>query len=153
METYATKTADIERRWHVLDASGKPLGRLCSQAAGLLMGKHKPQFSPQLDTGDFVVIINAANILVTGPGRKGAAKTYYRHSTYPGGLKKTSLQEMLKSHPGRAIELGIKGMLPHNNLGRAMFRKLKVYSGSEHPHQPQLSVKTKTTSTETEAAK
>lgn len=138
MDTYATKKADIKRKWHVIDAAGKPLGRLCSQIASLLMGKHKPIYSPQLDSGDYVVVINASKVLITGPGKKSAEKTYYRHSTYPGGLKTVSLREMLETKPARVIELCVKGMLPHNNLGRAMYRKLKVYPGEEYPHRAQV---------------
>jgi large subunit ribosomal protein L13 len=153
MNTYATKKADIQRQWHVIDATGKPLGRLCSQVASLLMGKHKPIYTPQLDTGDFVVVINAAKVLITGPGGKGVKKTYYRHSTYPGGLKTVSLRDMLKTHPTRVIELCVKGMLPHNNLGRAMYRKLKVYAGAEHPHRAQIEGTASKTAEQTEVSK
>ncbi|MEW6143212.1 MAG: 50S ribosomal protein L13 [Chloroflexota bacterium] len=153
MDTYTTRKADIQRKWHVIDAAGKPLGRLCSEIASLLMGKHKPIYTPQLDTGDFVVVINAAKVLITGPGKKGAEKTYYRHSTYPGGLKTISLRDMLETHPIRVIELCVKGMLPHNNLGRAMYRKLKVYVGDKHPHKAQIEGTAKKNAKQTEVAK
>lgn len=153
MDTYATKKADIQRQWHVIDATGKPLGRLCSQIASLLMGKHKTIYTPQLDTGDFVVVINAAKVLVTGSGKKGAEKIYYRHSTYPGGLKTVSLRNVLETHPTRVIELCVKGMLPHNNLGRAMYRKMKVYAGNEHPHKAQIDGAATKTTKQTEVTK
>jgi large subunit ribosomal protein L13 len=136
MKTYSTKTKDIERQWHVVDASGKTLGRLASQIASLLMGKHKPIYVTYLDTGDYVIVLNAAKVRVTG--RKIKQKVYYRHSGYPGGLRATTLGEMLAAHPTRVIEHAVKGMLPHNRLGRAMLKKLKVYAGDNHPHQAQL---------------
>ncbi len=136
MKTYSTKPRDIERQWHMVDASGQILGRLASQVAKLLMGKHKSVYSPYLDTGDYVVVINAAKVRVTG--RKMKEKVYYRHSGYPGGLKSITLEEMLQKHPAKVIEHAVKGMLPHNRLGRAMFKKLKVYSGEAHPHQGQI---------------
>lgn len=136
MKTYSPKAKDIKREWHVVDASGKTLGRLSSQIASLLMGKHKPIYSPHLDTGDYVVVINGAKIKVSG--RKAEQKIYYRHTGYPGGLKSPTFKEVFSSHPTRVVELAVKGMLPHNSLGRAMFRKLKVYPGSEHPHHAQV---------------
>jgi large subunit ribosomal protein L13 len=136
MRTYSTKESDIERKWWVIDASGRTLGRLATEIAVLLRGKHKPVYSPHLDVGDYVIVINAANIRVTG--NKLTKKTYYRHSQYPGGLKSTSLERMLEKHPARVIEYAVKGMLPHNRLGAAMFKKLKVYPGAEHPHQAQV---------------
>ena len=136
MRTYSTKVSDIEREWWVIDASGKTLGRLATEAAALLKGKHKPIYSPHLDVGDYVIIVNAAKIEVTG--KKLTDKIYYRHSNYPGGLKSVSLGKMLETHPTRAIEHAVKGMLPHNRLGSAMFKKLKVYAGSEHPHEAQV---------------
>ncbi|OIP26298.1 MAG: 50S ribosomal protein L13 [Chloroflexi bacterium CG_4_9_14_3_um_filter_45_9] len=136
MKTYSTKAKDIKREWHVVDATGKTLGRLASQVANLLMGKHKPIYSPHLDTGDYVVVINVAKIKVTG--KKAEQKIYYRHSGYPGGLKSPTFKEIFNSKPEYILEHAIKGMLPHNSLGRAMFRKLKVYSGGEHPHQAQV---------------
>lgn len=136
MKTYATKAEDVERQWHVIDAAGQTLGRLASQIARLLMGKHKPIYAKYLDTGDYVIVINAAKVKVTG--KKARQKIYYRHSGYPGGLKAMTLEQMLATHPTRVIEHAVKGMLPHNNLGRAMFKKLKVYAGDKHPHQAQL---------------
>ncbi|MFC2002405.1 50S ribosomal protein L13 [Chloroflexota bacterium] len=135
MKTFSTKPSDIEREWHVIDASDKVLGRLATQAARLLMGKHKPIFARNLDTGDFVVVTNADKVRVTGDKLK--QKFYYRHSGYPGGFKSTSLEEMMKTHPTRVIEHAVKGMLPHNRLGARMFKKLKVYVGDTHPHLAQ----------------
>jgi large subunit ribosomal protein L13 len=135
MKTYATKPEDIERRWYVVDAEGKILGRLASEVARILRGKHKPYFAPHLDTGDYVIVINAAKIRVTG--KKLDDKIYYRHSGYPGGLRSTTLAEMLKKRPTRVIRLAVRGMLPHNRLGRAMIKKLKIYEGESHPHQAQ----------------
>ncbi len=138
MRTYSTKASDIEREWWVMDASGKTLGRLASEVAGLLKGKHKPIYSPHLDVGDYVIVVNAAKVRVTG--NKLTKKIYYRHSQYPGGLKSTSLKRMMETYPTRVIEHAVKGMLPHNRLGAAMFKKLKVYPGAEHPHQAQVKV-------------
>jgi len=135
MKTYATKPKDIERRWWVVDAEGKILGRLASEVAKILRGKHKPYFAPHLDTGDYVIVINAAQVRVTG--KKLEDKIYYRHSGYPGGLRSTTLAEMLKKRPTRVIRLAVWGMLPHNRLGRAMMKKLKIYEGESHPHQAQ----------------
>jgi len=136
MRTYSTKVSDIEREWWVLDASGRTLGRLASEVARLLKGKHKPIYSPHLDVGDYVIVVNAAEVRVTG--NKLTQKIYYRHSGYPGGLKSTSLKRMMETYPTRVIEHAVKGMLPHNRLGAAMFKKLKVYPGAEHPHQGQV---------------
>lgn len=133
MKTYSAKASDIRREWHVIDASDKILGRLAAQIASLLMGKHKPIFSRNLDTGDYVVVLNADKVRVTG-NNKARQKLYFRHSGYPGGLKSISLEEMLKTHPTRVIEHAIKGMLPHNRLGARMIKKLKVYAGDAHPH-------------------
>ncbi len=141
MKTYSTKASDIERQWHVIDASGKVLGRLATQAASLLMGKHKPIFSRHLDTGDFVVIINADKVRFTG--NKAEQKLYYRHSGYPGGLKSISLEKMLETNPSRVIEHAVKGMLPHNRLGAQMMKKLRVYAGEEHPHLAQTGASSK----------
>lgn len=135
MKTYAVKASEIERRWYVVDARGKTLGRLASEIAKILMGKHKPSYSPHLDCGDYVVVVNAAQVRVTG--RKLREKMYYRHSLYPGGLKEIPLYRMLEKHPTRVLELAVRRMLPQNRLGRRMFKKLKVYAGSEHPHQAQ----------------
>lgn len=137
MKTYSTRAGDIQHAWHVVDAADQILGRLATKVAGLLMGKHKPIFAPNMDTGDYVVVINASKIKVTG--KKIQDKKYYRHSTYPGGLKTESLQEMMQAHPERVIEHAVKGMLPHNKLGRAMIKKLKVYAGDKHPHAAQTS--------------
>ena len=135
MRTYVTKASDIERRWWVIDASGKSLGRIATEVARLLQGKNKPIYSPNLDIGDFVVVINAAKIRVTG--KKAEEKIYYRHSQYPGGLKSITFAKMLETHPTRLIEHAVKGMLPHNRQGRAMARRLRVYAGDIHPHQAQ----------------
>ncbi len=136
MKTYSTKAKDVEHQWHVIDASGKTLGRLATQIASLLMGKHKPTYVPYLDTGDYVIVLNAAKVRVTG--KKAKQKTYYHHSGYPGGMKAETFEKMLAAHPTRVIEHAVKGMLPHNRLGRAMFKKLKVYAGDNHPHQAQV---------------
>ncbi len=138
MKTYSTKPADIERQWHVIDASEKTLGRLATQIAGLLMGKHKPIFSPHLDTGDYVVVINAEKVRVTG--NKTKQKLYYRHTGYPGGLKTVTLEKLMETHPTRALEHAVKGMLPHTRLGNSMRKKLKVYAGDTHPHVAQTNV-------------
>ena len=134
--TYSPRAADIKRQWHVIDASGQTLGKLATQAANLLMGKHKPTFVPYLDVGDFVIVLNATKVRVTG--KKPKQKTYYRHSGYPGGIKAETFEELIATHPTRVIEHAVKGMLPHNRLGRAMFKKLKVYAGDSHPHQAQV---------------
>ena len=135
MKTYAVKASDIDRQWWLVDASDQTLGRLATRIATLLEGKHKPTYSPHLDTGDHVVVINAARIKVTG--NKLLQKRYYRHSGYPGGLKQERLQTLMARRPALVIERAVKGMLPQNRLGRAMFKKLKVYSGADHPHQAQ----------------
>ena len=135
MKTYSTKVSDIKRQWHVIDASGKVLGRLATQVARLLMGKHKPTFSPNLDTGDFVIVINADKVRVTG--NKAKQKVYYKHSGYPGGLSSISLEKMMQTNPTRVIEHAVKGMLPHTRLGARMMKKLRVYVGDTHPHLAQ----------------
>jgi large subunit ribosomal protein L13 len=135
VKTYAVKASEIERQWWVVDAADQTLGRLATRIATLLEGKHKPTYSPHLDVGDHVVVLNAGRIKVTGD--KLAQKRYYRHSNYPGGLKEESLGTLLERKPELVIERAVKGMLPQNRLGRAMFKKLKVYSGAEHPHQAQ----------------
>jgi large subunit ribosomal protein L13 len=134
-KTYVTKNGDIEREWHLVDASGQTLGRLASGIACVLHGKHKPTCSPSVDTGDYVVVVNAEKIRVTG--RKLDQKIYYRHSGYPGGLKQITLRDQLKKHPTRVIEHAVRGMLPKNRMGRRMFKKLKVYAGPDHPHKAQ----------------
>jgi large subunit ribosomal protein L13 len=136
MKTYSPKAKDIEREWWVIDAADKTLGRIATQVASLLMGKHKPIYAPHIDTGDYVVVINAAKVKVTG--EKAEQKIYYRHSGYPGGLKSQRFEELFGKDPSRVIEIAVKGMLPHNRLGRAMLKKLKVYPGNEHPHQAQI---------------
>lgn len=133
--TYSTRPSEIERRWFVVDAEGRTLGRLATRVATILKGKHKPEYAPHLDVGDFVVVLNAEKIHVTGG--KLDKKIYYRHSGYPGGLSEMTLREQLAKHPTRAVELAVRGMLPKNRLGRRMLRKLKVYAGTEHPHSAQ----------------
>lgn len=135
MKTYSAKPLETERKWYLLDAEGQTLGRLAVLAANLLRGKLKPQFTPNVDTGDFVIIINADKIQVTG--RKETDKMYYHHTGYPGGLKSASFNELMKKDARLPLEKAIKGMLPHNTLGRAQFNKLKIYAGSEHPHAAQ----------------
>ena len=135
MRTYSPKPGEIERQWHVIDAADIVLGRLASQAATLLRGKHKPVFAPHVDTGDFVIIINAAKVALTG--NKRHTKMAVRHSGYPGGLTSVSYQELLTRRPDRAVELAVRGMLPHNRLGRTLIKKLKVYPGPDHPHAAQ----------------
>ncbi|MFA5890768.1 MAG: 50S ribosomal protein L13 [Actinomycetota bacterium] len=135
MKTFSPKPSDIQRRWWVLDAEDRVLGRLAVEAARLLRGKHKPIFAPHVDCGDFVVIVNASKIRLTG--KKTAQKEFIRHSGYPGGLTRVSYEELLQTRPSLAVERAVKGMLPHNRLGRAMGEKLKVYDGPEHPHEAQ----------------
>ena len=135
MKTYVVKGSEIEREWFVVDAAGKNLGRLATRIATVLRGKHKPTFTPSMDVGDFVIVINADKVTVTG--NKMAEKMYYRYSGYPGGLSETSLSKLLASHPERVIEQAVRGMLPKNRLGRAMFKKLKVYASGTHPHAAQ----------------
>ncbi|MBU9710773.1 50S ribosomal protein L13 [Evansella tamaricis] len=133
--TYMAKPTEVERKWYVVDAEGQTLGRLASEVASILRGKHKPTFTPHIDTGDHVILINAEKIHLTGNKLDG--KKYYRHSQHPGGLKTTTAREMLSKKPERMLELAIKGMLPKNSLGRKQGMKLHVYTGSEHPHQAQ----------------
>jgi large subunit ribosomal protein L13 len=135
VRTWTGKTAEIEREWYVVDAEGQTLGRLASRIAPILKGKHKPTYMPHLDAGDFVVIVNAEKVRVTG--QKLDQKFYHRHSGYPGGLTSISLRDQLAKHPERVLQSAIKGMLPKNKLGRRMLKKLKVYAGPEHPHQAQ----------------
>jgi large subunit ribosomal protein L13 len=135
VRTYSPKPGEITRQWHIIDAADVVLGRLASHAAQLLRGKHKPIFAPHVDTGDFVIIVNASKIALTG--NKRAQKVAYRHSGYPGGLKQTGYEELLSKRPDRAVEIAVRGMLPKNKLGRKMIKKLKVYAGPDHPHAAQ----------------
>lgn len=135
MKTHVTKPADVEHKWFVVDAEGQTLGRLSTQIAAILRGKHKPTFSPSVDCGDYVVVLNADKFKVTG--NRLDQKMYYKHSGYPGGLSEISLRDQMVKFPTRPIELAVKGMLPKNKLGRRMFKKLKVYTGTEHPHEAQ----------------
>ena len=136
MKTYATKATDIKHDWHLINAEDKVLGRLATRIAGLLQGKHKPMFSRNIDTGDYVVVINAEKIKITGG--KLVQKTYRRHTLYAGGFKEERLEEVMAKHPTRALEHAVRGMLPHNRIGDAMMKKLRVYAGGEHPHEAQL---------------
>ena len=135
MKTFSAKAHEVKRDWFVVDASGKVLGRLAAEIALRLRGKHKPEFTPHVDTGDFIVVVNAAQIKVTG--NKGEAKMYYRHSGYPGGISETNFSKMQSRFPGRALEKAVKGMLPKGPLGYAMIKKLKVYAEASHPHAAQ----------------
>jgi large subunit ribosomal protein L13 len=135
VRTYSPKPGDVQRQWHVIDATDVVLGRLATQAATLLRGKHKPMYAPHVDTGDFVVIVNADKVALTGNKRE--QKLAHRHSGFPGGLRSMPYTELLARHPEKAVEKAVKGMLPHSSLGRTMLKKLKVYRGPEHPHQAQ----------------
>jgi large subunit ribosomal protein L13 len=135
VRTFTAKKEEIERNWYVVDAEGQTLGRLASRIAPILKGKHKPSYTPHLDCGDYIIVINAEKVRVTG--RKKDQKFYYRHSGYPGGLSSISLRDQLDKFPERVVESAVKGMLPKNRLGRQMFKKLKVYAGESHPHQAQ----------------
>lgn len=138
MKTFLAKPNEIEKNWYVVDASDKALGRLAAEVAVLLRGKHKPVFTPNVDCGDYVIVVNAEKVKLTG--NKPLKKKYVHHSRYPGGLKEIEYRTLLATNPEKAIELAVKGMLPHNRLGRKMFKKLKVYKGPEHPHQAQKPV-------------
>ena len=138
MRTFQPKAGEIERQWHVIDATDVVLGRLASQAARLLRGKHKPTFAPHVDTGDFVIIVNAGKVALSGTKRED--KVVYHHSGYPGGLSATSYSKLMDERPEKVVERAIQGMLPHNSLGRKMATKLKVYAGPDHPHQAQKPV-------------
>jgi large subunit ribosomal protein L13 len=135
MKTFVAKPAEIKRDWYVIDAEGKTLGRMATEIARRLRGKHKPEYTPHADTGDYIVVVNAEKVHVTGNKRKD--KIYYRHTGYPGGLKQANFEIMINNFPERVIELAVKGMLPKGPLGRAMYTKLKVYAGAEHPHAAQ----------------
>ena len=138
MRTFSPKPSDVQRQWHLIDATDVVLGRLATQTATLLRGKHKPIYAPHVDTGDFVIIVNADKVALTGAKREN--KVEYRHSGFPGGIRATSYDELLAKNPRRVVEKAVKGMLPHNTLGRQMMSKLKVYAGPEHPHQAQQPV-------------
>jgi large subunit ribosomal protein L13 len=140
-KTYSAKPAEVDRKWYVVDAEGQVLGRMASEIAKVLRGKHKAQFTPHIDTGDFIVVTNAEKIALTG--KKEEQKSYFSHSQYPGGVKIDHVKDLLKKKPERIIENAVWGMLPHNNLGRQLFRKLKVYAGPEHPHASQSPVEMK----------
>jgi len=135
MKTYTAKAGEVEHGWYVVDAQGKVLGRLATQIAARLRGKHKPEYTPHVDTGDFVVVVNAAKLRVTG--RKAERKVYYRHTEFPGGIRKTNFAKLQSTKPTRALQHAVKGMLPKGPLGYAMLRKLKVYAGATHPHAAQ----------------
>ena len=134
-KTYSPKAEDIDRKWYVVDATGETLGRLASRVAHVLRGKHKPAYSPHLDMGDHVIVVNAKKVAVTG--RKEEKKVYYRHTGYPGGIRTTTYREMMEKHPERVILMAVRGMLPRNVLGRRTLKKLRVYPGSEHLHEAQ----------------
>lgn len=134
-KTYIPKAAEISQEWYVVDASGQNLGRLATQIAAILLGKHKPNFTPGMDTGDYVIVVNSEKVQVTG--KKLQEKFYYRHSIYPSGLKEISLRDQLERHPDRVIRSAVWGMLPHNKFGRQLIKKLKAYKGPEHPHEAQ----------------
>ena len=135
MKTYSAKPLEVERKWWVVDAEGQTLGRLATAVANILRGKNKPQYTPNVDTGDFVIVINSSKVKVSGT--KETDKKYYRHSGYPGGLKVETFKSLMEKNPVAAVEKAVKGMLPHNTLGQEQFNKLKVYEGAEHPHQAQ----------------
>ena len=135
MKTFSAKPADVKHDWYVVDATNKVLGRLATQIAARLRGKHKPEFTPHVDTGDFIIVVNASKIRVTG--RKAEQKKYYRHTTYPGGIRETNFAKMQERFPRRVVEIAVKGMLPKGPLGYAMLKKLKVYGDDKHPHSAQ----------------
>ncbi|MEE8443002.1 MAG: 50S ribosomal protein L13 [Dehalococcoidia bacterium] len=136
MKTYSAKPSEMEPLWHVMDATGRPLGRLAVEVARILQGKHRPTYTAHILTGDFVVIVNASQVGITG--RKSEQKKYYRHSGYPGGLRTTTYKQMLDNHPDRIVRQAVKGMLPKNALARHMLKRLKVYAGADHPHEAQV---------------
>ncbi len=138
MKTFMAKTEEVNRKWYVVDADGKPLGRLASEVAKILRGKNKPTYTPHIDTGDHVIVINAAKVVLTG--NKLDQKVYRRYSGWPGGMKEIKYRQIMENTPEKAVELAVKGMLPHNSLGRKMFSKLKVYKGAEHENQAQQPV-------------
>lgn len=140
-KTYSAKPLEVERKWYLIDAEGEILGRLATKIATILRGKNKPEYTPHVDTGDFVIVINADKVVVTG--KKETDKKYYRHSGYPGGLKVATFRELMEKNPTLALEKAVKGMLPHNTLGDEQFQKLKLYAGSEHPHAAQQPIELK----------
>ena len=135
MKTYSAKSHEVKRDWYIVDATGKVLGRIATEVARRLRGKHKPEFTPHVDTGDYIVVVNADKLRVTG--NKAKDKLYHRHTTYPGGLRTTSFEKLHAKHPERVLKLAVKGMLPKGPLGYAMIKKMKVYTGAEHPHAAQ----------------
>ena len=135
MKSYVARPSSVERKWHLIDAEGQTLGRLATEIARLLRGKNKPQYTPHIDTGDFVVVVNAEKVAVTG--KKAEQKVYRRHTGYPGGLKETSYEDMLERKPTEILRRAVRGMMPKTRLGRQQFRKLKIYAGPEHPHEAQ----------------
>ena len=135
MKTYSLKVKDVQKKWYIVDADGKTLGRLASQVAAVLRGKRKPTFTPHMDMGDNVIVVNAEKVQLTG--RKAEQKEYYRHSGYPGGIKVAAFSDLIKNKPERVINIAVKGMLPHNRLGRVIIKHLKVYRGPDHPHESQ----------------
>jgi large subunit ribosomal protein L13 len=135
MKSYMARPLEVERKWHVIDAEGQTLGRLATEIARLLRGKNKPQYTPHVDTGDFVVVVNAEKVVVTG--KKAEQKIYYRHTGYPGGLRETSYEVLLERKPTEILRKAVRGMMPRTRLGRQQFRKLKIYAGPEHPHEAQ----------------
>ncbi len=139
MKTYMPKASEVERNWYLIDAEGQVLGRLATEIASILRGKNKAEYTPHMDMGDFVVVVNADKLVLTG--KKQEQKIYRRHTGYPGGLREVSYERMMEKHPERVLEKAVRGMLPKNTLGRAMFRKLKVYAGPDHKHQAQQPVK------------
>jgi len=136
MKTYVPKQGELEKKWYIIDADNKVLGRVAAEAAKLLRGKHKPQYTPYLDCGDHVIVVNARKAKVTG--NKRLQKMYYRHSHYPGGLRELTYDQLMAKHPTRAMMLAITGMLPHNRLGRSLAKHVRVYAGAEHPHEAQM---------------
>jgi large subunit ribosomal protein L13 len=135
MKSYMARPRAVERKWHLINAEGQTLGRLATEIARLLRGKHKPQYTPHIDTGDFVVVVNAEKVFVTG--KKAEQKVYYRHTGYPGGLREMSYEDMLERKPTEVLRKAVKGMMPKTRLGRQQFKKLKIYAGPEHPHEAQ----------------
>jgi large subunit ribosomal protein L13 len=136
MKTFMAKAQEVKRKWYIVDAEGKPLGRMASEVAKILRGKHKPEYTPHVDTGDHVIVLNAEKVVLTG--KKLDQKIYRHHSLYPGGMKEVKYRHLLATKPEKVVELAVKGMLPKNSLGRAMYTKLKVYKGTEHDHQAQM---------------